>query len=84
MAGILKNFDALVQFLAPSHNSSRRISPSTFAGFYKVWGRDNREAPMRLITPLRKNELHSHFEIKTLDHTANTYYALAAVVACGL
>lgn len=39
---------------------------------------------MRLVTPFNKSELVRHFEIKTLDHTANTYVAVAAIIATGL
>lgn len=54
MAGILKYYDALVHFLSPSPNSIRRLEAQNFVGCYKVWGIENKEAPLRLITPLTK------------------------------
>jgi glutamine synthetase len=49
LAGILKYYPALVHFLAPSYNSTRRIIPGYFAGRYTIWGIDNKEAPVRVV-----------------------------------
>lgn len=83
MAGILKNYSALLPFLAPSANSMKRILPSYFVGAYKYWGIENKEAPIRLPKPLYKSDPVSNFEIKTLDNTTNMYYAVAAVIHLG-
>jgi glutamine synthetase len=53
MAGILENYEALVHFMCPTPNSLRRFEGSSFVGTYKMWGIENKEAPIRLITPLR-------------------------------
>ena len=61
----------------------KRIEPTKFVGAYQFWGIENREAPIRLVYPYNVNEEITNFEIKTLDHTANTYYALAAIIYLG-
>ncbi len=75
--------------MAPIHNSFRRIAPSHFVGNHQCWGFDNKEVPMRAITPIKtlrstKIDVVSHIELKTFDHTANMFLALAAVVSCGV
>lgn len=42
------------------------------------WSVDFKDVPLR-YTPRQKN-----FELKTLDNTANHYYALAAIIRCGM
>jgi len=84
MAGILKYYDALVHFLCPSPNSIRRMQGQQFVGCYQVWGVENKEAPIRLINPLRENEGCKHFEIKSFDHTSNFYFAMACIIVYGL
>jgi len=84
MAGILKKLDILSYLLSPSPNSFRRKAPSHFVGYYKCWGIENKETPIRLIGGYNKKEEVSRFEIKTLDHTANHYFALAATIKFGL
>ena len=84
MAGILRHYDALIHLLSPSPNSLRRLVPDFCSGVYKIWGIENREAPIRLIEPDKPSDTVSHFEIKTLDHTANTYIAIAAIIVAGI
>jgi len=84
LAGILKHLNALIHFMAPSPNSKRRIKPNSFCGGYKYWGRDNREAPIKVVSPMRPGDIISHFEMKSFDHTSNPYFTLAAVLACGI
>ena len=49
-----------------------------------MWGIENKEAPVRLINPLKAHEGCKHFEIKSFDHTANFYFAMACVIVYGL
>jgi glutamine synthetase len=45
MAGIKYHFPALTQFMAPTHNSIRRLVESGhWEGNFIVWGYDNKEA----------------------------------------
>lgn len=45
------------------------------------WGSENREVPIRLCNPTEPGS--RNFEVKTLDGTANPYYALAAILGAG-
>lgn len=54
VAGIFYHLPALVQFMAPHHNSLRRIKSSYFVGNYHIWGNDNKEAPIRAVAPILK------------------------------
>lgn len=45
------------------------------------WGTENREVPIRLCNPTEPGS--RNFEVKTLDGTANPYYALAAILGAG-
>ncbi len=42
-----------------------------------AWGTQNRETPLRRISP-------GHWELRSLDGLANMYFALSAVLAAGL
>lgn len=84
MAGIHKYFDALVHFLTPSPNSIRRLQTQSYVGCFKVWGVENKEAPIRLISPLKLGQPSQQFEIKTFDHTANFYFAMACTIVYGM
>jgi glutamine synthetase len=55
LAGIVRHFNALVHFLAPSPNSIRRIKPECWVGNYKFWSIENKEAPIRLL-PSKSND----------------------------
>lgn len=84
VAGILHHYPALVHFLSPSRNSLRRLIPGYFAGAYCVWGIDNKETPIRIVAPSIPTNVVTNVEIKTLDHTANVFHALASVIKCGI
>ena len=83
IAGILHHLPAIMALTAPSTNSYRRIIPHAWSGAFCCWGIDNREAAVRVPT---HPELPSptHFELKTVDASANPYLALGAVIAAGL
>jgi glutamine synthetase len=83
MAGVLKYIDVILHFLAPSSNSLKRIKPYSFVGAYKYWGRENREAPLKLVLPNRPGDVITNFEVKSFDHTCNMYFAMACVIAMG-
>jgi glutamine synthetase len=56
LAGILRNYDALLHFMSPSPNSLKRIQASSFVGAFKIWGIENKEAPLRTVIPLKTSE----------------------------
>ncbi|KAL1914320.1 uncharacterized protein VTP21DRAFT_9013 [Calcarisporiella thermophila] len=81
MAGILKHLPALMAITMPSVNSYKRVLPKSWCGIYSIWGIENREAPLRVVSP---GGQISNLEIKSMDGTANPYLALGAIVAAGL
>jgi glutamine synthetase len=83
IAGILHHLPALMALTTPSTNSYRRILPHYWSGAFRCWGVDNREAAVRV--PSNPEEISpTHFELKTVDASANPYLALGAVIAAGL
>ncbi len=83
MAGILEHLPALMAITIASANSYRRIRPHFWSGAFRAWGKDNREAAVRLPSgPVGVGP--DHVELKTADATANPYLALGAVIAAGL
>jgi glutamine synthetase len=83
IAGILHHLPALMALTTPSTNSYRRIRPHCWSGAFRCWGIDNREAAVRV--PSNPEEISpTHFELKTVDGSANPYLALGAVIAAGL
>ena len=83
IAGILKHLPALMAITTPSTNSYRRLQPQHWSGAYNCWGYDNREAAVRVPSnPTIPSP--THFEVKTVDASANPYLALGAIIAAGL
>jgi glutamine synthetase len=83
IAGILDHLPALMALTTPSVNSYRRLRPHCWSGAFRCWGQDNREAAVRV--PSAPGFLcPSHFELKTVDASANPYLALGAIIAAGL
>jgi len=83
IAGILHHLPALMALTTPSTNSYRRIRPHFWSGAFRCWGMDNREAALRV--PSNPEEISpTHFELKTVDASANPYLALGSVIAAGL
>ncbi|MDJ0598380.1 MAG: glutamine synthetase family protein [Crocosphaera sp.] len=83
IAGILTHLPALMAITTPTPNSYRRLQPQYWSGAYQCWGYDNREAAIRVPTnPTFPSP--THFEVKTVDATANPYLALGAIIATGL
>jgi len=48
MAGILDNLRALTIFLASANISYERLKPHMFCGAYTFWGKEHRDAPIKL------------------------------------
>jgi glutamine synthetase len=82
IAGVLDNLPALMAITTPTSNSYRRIQPHSWAGKYRCWGLDNREACIRVVR--ESDGSVKHFEIKTSDATANPYLALGAIIRAGM
>jgi glutamine synthetase len=85
LAGLLARLPALVAIGAPSVASYLRLVPQHWAGAFQCWGRENREAALRLVTgAVGRRDTAANAEIKCCDAAANPYLlagALAAVAA---
>jgi glutamine synthetase len=84
-AGVLAHLPALVALTCASVNSYRRLVPRSWASAYRVWGHDNREAALRVVSPYWGREAATlNLELKPSDASANPYLALGGVIAAGL
>jgi glutamine synthetase len=85
VAGILEHLPSVMAFTAPSPNSYQRLAPGMWASAYAAYGLDNREAAVRLTSPVAGREsATANIELKPIDVTSNPYLALAAVLAAGM
>jgi glutamine synthetase len=83
ISGILDHLPALAAVTIPSKNSYRRIRPHFWAGAFRSWGHQNREAAVR-VSKNKAGTRASRFELKTVDATANPFIAMGAFIAAGL
>jgi glutamine synthetase len=85
VAGLLEHLPAVMAFTAPSPNSYQRLAPGMWASAYGAYGLDNREAAVRLASPVAGREsATANVELKPVDVTCNPYLALCAVLAAGM
>ncbi|MFI6445291.1 glutamine synthetase [Kitasatospora sp. NPDC050543] len=85
LAGALAALPALLVLGTPSPASYLRLVPSQWAGAYQCWGRENREAALRLVTgSTGEQATAANAEIKCFDAAANPYLTVGAVIAAGL
>jgi len=85
MAGILEELPALLVIGAPSVASYLRLVPQHWAGAYRCWGRENREAAVRLVTGTQGHEdTAANAEVKCFDASGSPYLVAGAVLAAGL
>src|SRR6266571_5165174 len=85
IGGLLAHLPALVALSCASVNSYRRLTPQMWASAYTCYGMDNREAAIRICSPLRGDPGSSvNLELKPSDSSANPYLALGAFVYAGL
>jgi glutamine synthetase len=80
MAGILDGLPALLAIGAPSVASYLRLIPERWSAPWRCWGRENREAGVRLAAC----GTHANVEVKCIDAAANPYLLVGAVMALGL
>lgn len=84
-AGLLKALPALLAVGAPSVASYIRLVPSHWAGVYQIWGRENREAALRLVTgSTGEHDVRANLEVKCFDLAANPYLVVGSLLAAGL
>jgi glutamine synthetase len=85
VAGILEHLPAIMAFSAASPNSYQRLVPGMWSSAYAAYGLDNREAAVRLASPVAGREsATANVEIKPVDVTSNPYLALASALAAGM
>ncbi|MFI1164351.1 glutamine synthetase family protein [Streptomyces sp. NPDC020801] len=84
-AGVLAHLPALTAVTAPSPASYLRLKPSQWAGVFTAWGRETREAALRVVTGTRGlHDQAANLEVKPVDLAANPYLALGCLIAAGL
>lgn len=85
VAGILDALPALAVLATPSPASFLRLRPSQWAGAYTCWGRETREAAVRLVTgSVGQHGRAANVEVKFADLAANPYLLLAGLLLAGL
>ncbi|HYK30218.1 MAG TPA: glutamine synthetase family protein [Streptosporangiaceae bacterium] len=85
IGGVLAHMPALVALTCGSVNSYRRLQPQFWSSAYSCYGMDNREAAVRICSPLRGDESSSiNLELKPSDSSANPYLALGGFIYAGL
>jgi glutamine synthetase len=80
IAGVLDGLPALLAVGAPSVASYLRLIPQRWSGPYRCWGRENREAGLRLAA----SGAATNLEVKCVDASANPYLLVGATLALGL
>ena len=82
--GLLAHLPALLAIGAPGVASYLRLVPQHWAGAYRCWGLENREAALRMVTGSAGSEARAaNLEVKCTDLQANPYLLLAALLAGG-
>ena len=83
-AGVLEHLPGLLALGAPGVASYLRLVPQHWAGAYRCWGLENREASLRLVTGSAGQESSSaNLEVKCFDLHANPYLVLAGLLVAG-
>ena len=83
IAGVLAHLPGLVALTCGSVNSYRRLAPSMWAGAFACYGMDNREAAVRVCSPIGAAG-SVNLELKPSDSTGNPYLALGGFIHAGL
>jgi glutamine synthetase len=85
IGGLLAHLPAITALTCGSVNSYRRLAPQMWSSAYTVYGMDNREAAVRICSPMRDDPAGSvNLELKPSDSSANPYLALGACIHAGL
>jgi glutamine synthetase len=85
IGGLLAHLPGLTALTCGSVNSYRRLAPQMWSSAHTVYGMDNREAAVRICSPMRDNPAGSvNLELKPSDSSANPYLALGACIYAGL
>jgi glutamine synthetase len=80
VAGLLATAQEVSAFMGPFPNSYRRYAPGMFSGYNEVWGFDNRNACVRVIT---SSESSARLEHRRPGADLHPYLSIAACVDGG-
>ncbi|MEU1385658.1 MULTISPECIES: glutamine synthetase family protein [unclassified Nonomuraea] len=83
IGGLIAHLPGLTALTCGSVNGFRRLSPRMWSSAYAVYGPDNREAAVRVCSPLGESG-EPNLELKPSDSSANPYLSLGAVIHAGL
>jgi len=83
LAGVLAHLPGLVALTCGTVNSYRRLAPQMWSGAYLCYGPDNREAAVRICSPIGAAG-SVNLELKPVDSTGNPYLALGAFIYAGI
>ena len=85
VATLLEWLPSLLAIGAPSPASYLRLVPSHWAGAFRCWGIENREAALRLVMQSSLVAAQgANLEIKSFDQAANPYLVVGAVAGAVL
>src|SRR6201999_730738 len=77
LAGVLPHLPGLVALTCGTVNSYRRLAPSSWAGAYACYGPDNREAALRICSPIGSPDSVDP-GMKTIDSPGEPGHAIRA------
>jgi glutamine synthetase len=85
IGGLLAHLPGLLALTCASVNSYRRLQPQLWSSAFAIYGMDNREAAVRICSPLGSGAGSSvNLELKPSDSSANPYLALGGLIHAGL
>ena len=85
IAGLLDHLPGLLALTCGSVNSYRRLQPMHWSSAYVCYGMDNREAAVRIASPMwGRTEASTNLELKASDSSANPYLSLGAMLTAGM
>jgi glutamine synthetase len=81
LQSLLEKLPSSTAFTLPTEASYDRVQDRIWScGTYACWGKENREAAVRLTGPPGGH----HFEVRSVDGTANPHIAFATLLGLGL
>ncbi|AOW94868.1 glutamine synthetase [Rhodococcus sp. WMMA185] len=80
IAGLVRALPQFVAVLAGSALSHLRLGPGMWAGAFRCWGLENREAAVRMCADTTGNPHGANLEVKPIDSSANPYLSSAAIL----
>jgi glutamine synthetase len=85
VAGLLAGLKPMAALATPSPASFLRLQPSHWAGVFTCWGKETREAAVRVVTGIPGDEARAaNVEVKFADLAANPYLLVGGLIATGL